>query len=90
MIPEIPELIAQFSSSVQTDLSPNDINKLVCLAQSVTGENTQMLAFPENMFTSERTFDPYRNVNTFTLGADFDQIRSYLNDFIINGTWPSP
>jgi LCP family protein required for cell wall assembly len=90
MIPEIPELIAQFSGSVQTDLSPNDISKLVCLSQSITGENTQMLAFPENMFTSESTFDPYRNVNTFTLRADFTQVRSYLNDFIINGIWPSP
>jgi LCP family protein required for cell wall assembly len=90
MIPEIPKLIAQFSSSVQTDLSPNDINKLVCLARSITSENTQMLEFAENMFTSESTFDPYRNVNTFTLGADFDLIRSYFNDFIINGTWPSP
>jgi LCP family protein required for cell wall assembly len=90
MILEIPKLIGQFSQSVQTDLSPNDINKLVCLSQSITGGNIQMLAFPENMFTSERTFDPYRNVNTFTLGADFDQIRTYFNEFIINGTWPSP
>jgi LCP family protein required for cell wall assembly len=89
MIPEIPALITQFSGTVQTDLSPNDISKLLCLAQSITGENTQMLAFPETMFTSESTFDPYRNVNTFTLGADFDQIRLYLNDFI-NGSWPSP
>ncbi len=89
MIPEIPKLIAQFSGSVLTDLSPNDINKLVCLAQSTSSENIQMLEFPETMFTSEKTFDPYRNVTTFTLGADFDQIRSYLNDFI-NGTWPSP
>jgi len=89
MIPEIPKLIAEFSGSVLTDLSPKDINKLVCLAQSTSSENIQMLEFPETMFTSEKTFDPYRNVTTFTLGADFDQIRSYLNDFI-NGTWPSP
>jgi LCP family protein required for cell wall assembly len=89
MILEIPNLIAQFSGSVQTDLSPNEINKLICLAQYINADNIQMVEFPENMFTSQSTYDPYRNVNTFTLGADFDQLRSKLNDFM-NGTWLSP
>lgn len=88
MIPEIPGLIAQFSNSVLTDLSPKEINKLICLAKYVDTDNIQMLEFSEKMFTSQSTYDPYRNVNTFTLGADFDQLRSYLNDFM-NGTWPS-
>jgi anionic cell wall polymer biosynthesis LytR-Cps2A-Psr (LCP) family protein len=89
MIPELPGMISQFSQSVQTDLSPNEINKLLCIAQAVNSENIQMLQFPESMFTSQRTYDPYRKDNTFTLGADFNQIRSYLNDFM-NGAWPSP
>jgi LCP family protein required for cell wall assembly len=89
MIPEIPNLIAQFAGSVQTDLSPNEISKLICLAQYINTDNTQMVEFPENMFTSQSTYDPYRNVNTFTLGADFDQLRSQLNDFM-NGTWSMP
>jgi LCP family protein required for cell wall assembly len=89
IIPEIPNLIAQFSGSVQTDLSPNEINKLICLAQYINADSIQMVEFPESMFTSQSTYDPYRNVNTFTLGADFDQLRSQLNDFM-NGTWSMP
>jgi polyisoprenyl-teichoic acid--peptidoglycan teichoic acid transferase len=89
MIPEIPNLISQFSGSVQTDLSPNEINKLLCLAEYINSDNTQMLELPENMFTSQFTYDPYRNVNTYTLSADFEQLRSSLNDFM-NGTWSLP
>jgi LCP family protein required for cell wall assembly len=88
MIPAIPNLITQFSTAVQTDLSPNELSKLVCLAQSMDTDNIKMVELPEKMFTSESTYDPYRNVNTFTLGADFDQIRAYFDEFK-NGTWPS-
>jgi LCP family protein required for cell wall assembly len=89
IITELPQLIAGFQNSVQTDLSPNDINQLVCLGQKLTGNNIINQSFPENMFTPGRVYDPYRNVNTFIFTVDFDQIRSYVADFM-NGTWPSP
>lgn len=87
MIPELPALIAQFSKSVQTDLSANDITKLLCIGQALTKDNTDMLAFPEDMFSSGHMYDPYRQVNTYILEADFNQIRSYLSDFM-DGVWP--
>lgn len=87
MIPQLPQLFAQFADSVQTDLSPNDISKLVCISHSLTEENTSMLAFPEDIFTAGHVYDPYRKVNTWVLEADFNQLRSYFSDFI-NGTWP--
>jgi LCP family protein required for cell wall assembly len=89
MLPELPQLISQFAQSVQTDLSPNDINMLVCISKALTKDNSSMLAFPEDMFSSGHIYDPYRQVNTYIMETDFNQIRSYIADFM-NGTWPMP
>ena len=87
MIPAWPQIIAQFTQSVQSDLSPSDISKLVCIGQSLTKDNTTTVAFPDDMFKSVSIYDPYRKVYTSIVDADFSQIRAYLTDFI-NGTWP--
>jgi len=87
MIPVWPQIIADFTRSVQTDLTPSEISKLVCLAQKLNSEKVTTVAFPDNMFTSEDTYDPYRKVYTFTLGADFNQMRTYVADFM-KGIWP--
>jgi LCP family protein required for cell wall assembly len=89
MLPKLPNLVVQFSSSVQTDLSPNDINKLICISQELTKNITRVVAFPEDMFTGDHVYDPYRKVNTYVMDADFNQLRAYLADFM-NGTWPLP
>ena len=88
-LPELPGLIAQFSKSVQTDLSPSEINQLVCIGKALTKDETNMVAFPEDMFTSGHIYDPYRQVNTYIMDTDINQIRAYLADFM-NGTWPMP
>lgn len=88
MITELPKLVGQFAGSVRTDLSPNDINQLVCIGKALTPDNTEMVAFPDEMFTSGSTYDPYRQVNTFTLSMDVDLFREYIVDFM-NGTWPT-
>jgi LCP family protein required for cell wall assembly len=87
MLPNLPQLIAQFTGAVQTDLSPNDINKLVCISQQMTKDSISTVAFPEEMFTGDHTYDPYRQVNTYVLDADFNQIHTYLAEFM-NGRWP--
>jgi len=87
MISAWPQIIAQFTQSVQTDLSPSDISKLVCIGQLLTNDNTTTVAFPDDMFQSGSIYDPYRKVYTYILETDFNQIRAYLKDFM-NGTWP--
>ncbi len=87
MISVWPQIIAQFTQSVQTDLSPSDISKLACIGQSLTNDNTTTVAFPDDMFGSGSIYDPYRRVYTYILETDFNQIRAYLTDFM-NGTWP--
>jgi LCP family protein required for cell wall assembly len=87
MIPVLPAIIDNFSNLVQTDFSPNDISQLVCLTSHLNEENITTVAFPDSMFSSDDTYDPYRKVYTFTFAVDFDQIRAYVTDFM-NGAWP--
>ncbi len=87
MLPKLPSLAAQFTGSVQTDLTPNEVNKLICIADKLTSENTSIVAFPDEMFTGNHVYDPYRKVNTYVVDADFNQIRAYFTDFM-QGTWP--
>ncbi len=87
MIPQWPQIMADFTDSVQTDLSANEISQLVCLAKKLSSDSIKTVAFPDDMFASDHTYDPYRKVYTYTLAVDFNQIRSYVADFM-KGVWP--
>jgi LCP family protein required for cell wall assembly len=87
MIPQWPQIISQFTRAVQTDLSPNQISQLVCIGQSVAKENITTVAFPDEMFKSGSIYDPYRQVYTYILDVDNNQLLSYFDDFM-HGTWP--
>lgn len=86
---KIPGLVLNFIDDTQTDLSPNDINKLICVAQETTRENIHMAAFPEELFTGAQRYDSYRGVNTFVEEADFAVLREYVVEFL-SGAWPAP
>lgn len=86
MIPQWPQIISQFTQAVQTDLSPSLISQLVCIGQSVAKENITTVAFPDDMFKSGSIYDPYRQVYTYVLDVDYDQLRTYFADFM-RGTW---
>jgi LCP family protein required for cell wall assembly len=87
MIPELSKLASQFLGSVQTDLSLNNINQLICVGQKVTQENTHIVSIPDEMFIAGSTYDPYRQVNTYTLSVDMGLFKEYMVDFM-QGTWP--
>ncbi len=87
ILPKIPKLITQFIGSVQTDLSPSDISSLVCIVQSISGENIQADSFPQEMFTSSNVYDSDRRVYTFVYKVDNQKLRLMIEDFM-NGTWP--
>ncbi|MGE5123126.1 MAG: LCP family protein [Acidobacteriaceae bacterium] len=87
MIPQLPKLVSQFIDFVQTDLSPRDINNLLCIAQAIPAENIRADSFPQEMFKASNTYDPDRKVYTFIYEVDFDQIRAMVADFM-RGIWP--
>jgi LCP family protein required for cell wall assembly len=89
MLPKIPKLVTQFIGSVQTDLSLNEINSLICIVQAVPKENIKADSFPQEMFTADDMYDPYRNENTFVYQVDFNELRKMVTDFM-NGIWPMP
>jgi LCP family protein required for cell wall assembly len=89
ILPRVPKLVAQFITSVQTDLSPKDINSLICIAQAVPKENIQADSFPQDMFVASDIYDPNRNVTTFIYEVDFDVLRAMVAEFM-NGIWPMP
>jgi anionic cell wall polymer biosynthesis LytR-Cps2A-Psr (LCP) family protein len=87
IIPELPNLVSQLSGAVKTDLSPSEIQQLICLAEKLNDDTIRIVQFPDNIFTGQSTYDPYRNVNTYTLAVDENVIRSYFANFM-QGTWP--
>src|SRR6185436_3045311 len=89
VVPAIPQLIKDFKNYVQTDLSPEQINQLGCLATQMHGTDVVFASFPIELFKSTKTFDPQLNDTTFTFDADFNILRDYIDRFQ-QGTWPDP
>jgi LCP family protein required for cell wall assembly len=89
MLPKLPQLVTKFITSSQTDLSPNEINNLICIAQAVPKDNIRADSFPQEMFKANVTYDQYRNVTTFVYDVDFNKLRAMIAEFM-NGIWPMP
>ncbi len=89
IVPAIPKLVRDFRRNVQTDLSPEQINQLACLAQQMNGMDVVFASFPMELFKSTKTFDPQLKTTTSTIDADFNVLRDYVARFQ-DGTWPDP
>ena len=85
---KFPQLIASFQDSIQTDLSAQEISRLLCLRRKLDGEQIDLLSFPETLFKNERIRDPVLG-NTAILDADFKVLTAYVEKFS-NGTWREP
>jgi len=89
LVPAIPELVQTFQRNVQTDLSPEQINQLACLANQMNGSNVVFASLPIDLFENKKIFDPQLGATTSTLDADFTVLRDYIQRFQ-QGTWPDP
>jgi LCP family protein required for cell wall assembly len=89
MLPKLPQLVARFFTSVQTDFSLRDISSLICIAQAVPGGNIRIDSFPQEMFTPSSIYDPVRDVTTFIYDVDNTKLREMVAEFM-NGIWPIP
>lgn len=88
VLPKIPQIIIAFQGSVLTDLSPEQISQLACLLPNIKRENLLFTSLPQEILQQSRVFSPIQKNETFVLQADFDVIRSYVDQFMA-GTWPS-
>ncbi|HSA99467.1 MAG TPA: LCP family protein [Anaerolineales bacterium] len=89
VVPAIPELVRSFRRYVQTDLSPEQVNQLACLAQQVEGTDVVFASFPIDLFKAAKTFDPQLGSTTTTMDADVNVLREYIDRFQ-RGIWPDP
>jgi len=89
IVPAIPELITTFQRYVQTDLSPEQINQLACLATQMNSNDVTFASFPIEIFSNVKKFDPQLKDTTSILEADNDVLRDYINRFQL-GLWPDP
>ncbi len=85
---KFPQLIASFKDSIQTDLGPQEISRLLCLRRKLDREKIDLLSFPETLFKNERVRDPVLG-NTAILDADFNVLIDYVEKFS-NGSWREP
>jgi LCP family protein required for cell wall assembly len=89
LVPAIPELVNTFQRNVQTDLSPEQINQLACLANQLSGSDVVFASIPIETFTNTRIYDPQLKTEIQILDADFAILRDYIDRFQ-QGTWPDP
>ena len=89
IVPAIPQLIKDFQRYVQTDLSPEQISQLTCLASQMHGTDVVFASFPSDLFKLAKTFDPQLGTTTTTIAADFNVLRDYIDRFQ-QGIWPDP
>jgi LCP family protein required for cell wall assembly len=87
-IKAIPNLIDQFFDNVLTDLSPDQISQLICLAGMIDQkEDINFYTLPEDLVSEERIYDSAREIYTYALTGDEEQIREFLEAFQ-RGDWP--
>ena len=86
-VPAVPQLVEDFSRHVQTDLSPEQINQLACLANQMNGTGVVFASLPIDMFKNAKVFDPQLKATTSVLDADYNLLRDYIDRFQ-QGTWP--
>ncbi len=84
----IPDLFNQLKRNVLTDLSPDQISQLVCLAGKIDyQEDVSFETLPGALMNQTMVFDPARNIKTSALVGDTAGIRSLIEDFQA-GIWP--
>ncbi|GAB4566991.1 MAG: hypothetical protein Fur0017_06840 [Anaerolineales bacterium] len=89
IITKVPEIIQTFQSNIRTDLTPEQLGQLACLAAQMPPENIVLASFPGDLFKQTRVLDPVLEKRVAILDADFD----ILSDFVARfqaGTWPIP
>lgn len=82
VLPRIPQIIAAFQDSILTDLSPEQLTQLACLAPKLNSDNLVFTGISEDLLTPGRVYSPQQKAETFVWEADYDVIRDILNQFL--------
>ena len=88
IVTKVPDLIRLFRGAIQTDLSPEQLGQLACIATKIPSGNIIFTSFPSEHFKLARQHDPVFGKNVSVLEVDFKILRSYISLFN-SGAWPS-
>jgi LCP family protein required for cell wall assembly len=83
VVADLPEIVAAFQGSVQTDLSPVQIGQLACLAPFLEPSNLRFASLPEEWLQPARNHE-----GSVVWQVDFEQVRALVRDFVA-GAWPT-
>lgn len=87
VVTHIPQITQDFMRYIQTDLSPEQLSQLACLANEVKGQDIVFASFPSELFKRAKIYDPSLKDTTFVFDTDFNILRDYIGRFEA-GTWP--
>jgi LCP family protein required for cell wall assembly len=87
IILKIPALLQALKGTVLTDLSPNQINSMVCLVKKMNNTDLNFAEIPDSYYVQSNIYDPDMHQNTFIWDIDFNVIRKYVSEFQ-SGRWP--
>ena len=81
VVPKIPQIINAFQDAILTDLSPEQLAQLACLAPQLDSENIIFTGISEDLLSPGRVFSPQQKAETFVWEADYDVIREIIEQF---------
>jgi LCP family protein required for cell wall assembly len=88
VVTRVPDLIAAFQDNIQTDLSIEQLGQLACIGTQLRPENVTFTAFPEQLFSQDRVFDPVFGKRVFVWKVDYTVLRDIVARFQA-GLWPT-
>jgi LCP family protein required for cell wall assembly len=81
ILPEIPQLISALQDSVLTDLTPQQLAQLACLAPKLESEDLLFTGLPQEILSSGRVYSPVLKDETSALEADTQVIQDFADEF---------
>jgi LCP family protein required for cell wall assembly len=87
VIGKIPQLLQAFTGAGLTDLSPRQIENMVCLLKMMGKTDLTFRGIPDKYYVYAWIYDQdmHQDVNIWKI--DFNIFRSYISDFM-KGQWP--
>jgi LCP family protein required for cell wall assembly len=87
IIVKIPRLLQVFQNAGLTDLSPRQIENMVCLFMMMDRTDLIFRGIPDKYYVYSWIYsqDMHQDINVWKV--DFDIFRAYINDFM-KGQWP--
>jgi LCP family protein required for cell wall assembly len=87
IVSKVPQLISDFRDSVVTDLTPQQLAQLACLAPKLKSEDLLFTGLPQEILSSGRVHSPVLRDETYAFEADPQVVRDYADQFT-TGSWP--